>query len=108
MKNKEQQAFIHSKMEAVQSHKEVTTKIEEVKLESKRYLTKRNLEFCAHTRSKKLKEERDERQTQAAINIQQSSYTKSTMTHEDKMSEILLLAKESNEGSAANMFYCEL
>lgn len=90
MKNDKQQAFIHSKMEAIQSHQEATTKIEEVKLEAKWNFTKRNSEFCVQTRLKKLKEERDERLAQAAINIQQSCYTKLTMTHEDRMSEILL------------------
>ncbi len=81
---------------------EATTKIEEVKLEAKWNFTKRNSEFCVQTRLKKLKEERDERLTQAAINIHQSSYTKLRMTHEDIMSEIFLLTKESNEGSTTS------
>ncbi len=41
MKNDKQQAFTHSKMEAIQSHQEATTKIEEVKLESERNLYKK-------------------------------------------------------------------
>jgi hypothetical protein len=79
MKNKEQQAFIHSKKESIQSHNEVTKKIEEIKMESKRNFTKRNLEFCAQTRNKKLKVERDERRAQAAIAIEQTSYAKLTI-----------------------------
>jgi hypothetical protein len=41
MKNDKQQAFTHSKMEAIQSHQEATTKIEEVQLESERNLYKK-------------------------------------------------------------------
>jgi hypothetical protein len=100
MKNKEQQAFIHSKMESIQSHKEVTKKVEEVKMESKRNFTKRNLEFCAQTRTKKLKEERDERRAQAAIAIEQTSYAKLTTTHEERKSE-LLQSKQLHDGGGA-------
>jgi hypothetical protein len=102
MKNKEQQAFIHSKMESIQSHKEVTKKVEEIKMESKCNFTKRNLELCAQTRTKKLKVERDERRAQAAIAIEQTSYAKLTTTIEEGNSELLQSTQLHDDGGAQN------
>jgi hypothetical protein len=99
MKNKEQQALIHSKMEAVQSNEEVHQNVERIKVESKRNFKKRNFEICAETRAKKLKEERDERRAQAAISIQQTSYSKLISQHDETMAQALITADLNNGAS---------
>ena len=58
MKNKEQQAFVHSRMEAIQCNVQVSEIIEERKIEAKR---KMNTVHNAESRAKRLKEERDDR-----------------------------------------------
>jgi hypothetical protein len=51
MKDKEKQAFVHSKMEAILFNHEVNQKIELSKELAKRDFKKRNPELCATTRS---------------------------------------------------------
>jgi hypothetical protein len=53
MKNKGQQAHVHSKMEAIQNCNLVKGIIEESQLSSKRILKKCNIELCAHECAKK-------------------------------------------------------
>jgi hypothetical protein len=96
MKIKEQQAFIHFKMEAVQSNEEVHHKVEQIKVESKRNFKIKNLEICAEATAKRLKEERDERQTQAAISIQQTSYSKLISKHDETKAHALIMADLNN------------
>jgi hypothetical protein len=55
MKNKAQQAMVHSKMEAIQNCNLVKDTIEASQLLSKRVFKKRNIEVCAQERGKKLK-----------------------------------------------------
>ncbi len=96
MKNMEQQAFIHSKMEAIQSNEEVHQKVEQVKVKSRRNFKKRNLEFSAETRAKKLKEERDDKRAQAAISIQETSYSKLISKHDETKAQVLLMTGLNN------------
>ena len=88
MKNKEQQAFVHSRMEAIQCNVQVSEIIEERKIEAKR---KMNTVHNAESRAKRLKEERDDRRAQAAISIQQASYSKLITKHDETKAELLLL-----------------
>ncbi len=57
MKNKDKQASVHSKMEAIQFNAEVSDNIELSKKLAKRSFKKRNPELCAATRAVKLKKE---------------------------------------------------
>ncbi len=98
MKNKEQQAFVHSRMEAVESNVEVIAKIEERKVEAKRKIKSATLEG-AEIRAKRLKKERDDRWVQAAISIQQTSYAKLTSKHDETKAQLLLLTDFNNEAS---------
>jgi hypothetical protein len=59
MKDKEKQAFVHSKMEAILFNNEVNQKIKLLKELAKRNFKRRNPELFATTRSVKLKVERD-------------------------------------------------
>jgi hypothetical protein len=68
MKNKEQQAFVHSKMEAIQCNVHVSEIIKERNIEAKR---KMNTVHNAESRAKRLKEERDDRRDK-----QQALFTK--------------------------------
>ncbi len=45
---------------------------------------------------KKLKEERDERRAQAAISIQQTSYSKLISKHDETMAQALIMAELNN------------
>ena len=98
MKNKEQQAFVHSRMEAIESNVEVIAKIEERKVEAKRKIKSATLEG-AEIRAKRLKKERDDRRVQAAISIQQTSYAKLTSKHDETKAQLLLLTDFNNEAS---------
>ncbi len=68
MKNEDQQAFVPSRMESIQSNVAVVTKIEERNKD-----TKHKMKASADIRAKWLKEERNEGQEQAAIKIQQTT-----------------------------------
>jgi hypothetical protein len=89
MRNKDQQAFIHSKMESIVSNIEVHGKVKQVEKETKRIFQNRNAECCASSRAKKLKE-RDEKRNQTAEVIQKSEYGNLITTHKKAVAEKLL------------------
>ena len=90
MKNKDQQAFIHSKMESIVSNIEVNGKVKQVEKETKRIFKKRNAECCASFRAKKLKEEREEKRNQTAEVVHISGYGNLITTHKKAVAEKLL------------------
>jgi hypothetical protein len=92
MKNKDQQALVHSRLEAIASNVEVITNIEERKIAANRKIKSTTTE-SAENRAKRLKEERNERREQAGINIQETNYPKLTSKHEERKAELLLLTE---------------
>jgi hypothetical protein len=74
MKDKDRQAFVHSKMEAIQFNAAVTERIQEQKTIAARNFKKRNLELCASTRAVKMKKERDEKRTKTLIAVEQKPH----------------------------------
>ncbi len=59
MKDKSRQAFVQSKIEAIQNCNEIKSKLAASQEEAKRNFKKRNMELDAEQRKKKLKLERD-------------------------------------------------
>ena len=100
MRNKDQQAFIHSKMESIVSNIEVNGKVKQVEKETKRIFKKRNAECCACFRAKKLKEERDEKRNQTAEVVQKSEYGNLITTHKKAVAEKLLQQDQSSFSDA--------
>jgi len=72
MKNKEQQAYAHSRKEAIQCNVQVSDKTKEKKNEAKWKI--KNTADNAETRAKRLKEGRDDRQTSACSNLCSESF----------------------------------
>ena len=93
MKNKAQQAVVHSKMEAIQNCILVKDKIEASQLLSKRVFKKRNIELCAQERGKKMKKERDDSRTETLHLLESKPHAKLLTSHEISKAE--LLAKSS-------------
>jgi hypothetical protein len=91
-KIKNQQALVHSRLEAIASNVEVIANIKERKIAAKRKIKSTTTE-SAENRAKKLKEERNERREQAGINIQETNYPKLTRKHEERKTELLLLTE---------------
>ncbi len=59
MKNKHQQGFVHSKIEAIQNSQDIAAKLEASQLQAKRQFKRRNPELDYVVRNSKLKIERD-------------------------------------------------
>jgi hypothetical protein len=59
MKNKAQQAFVHSKIVAIQNSHDIAVKLEASQLQAKRQFKRRNPELDSELRSNRLKIERD-------------------------------------------------
>ena len=93
MKNKAQQAVVHSKMEAIQNCNLVKDRIEAFQLLSKRVFKKRNIELCAQERGKKMKKERDDSRTETLHLLESKPHAKLLTSHEISKAE--LLAKSS-------------
>jgi hypothetical protein len=89
MKNKGQQAHVHSKMEAIQNSTLVKAKIEASQLQSKRVFKKRNIEKCAHERSKRLKEDRDISRSQTMLSLEGKPHAPLITSHEASKAEML-------------------
>ena len=51
---------------------------------------------CAEMRAKKLKEERDDKRAQAAISIQETSYSKLISKHDETKAQVLLMTGLNN------------
>ncbi len=68
MKDKDKQALVHSKTEAIMFNSEVAECVEKSKQLAKRKFTNRNPEVCAATRSVRLKIERDSSQATTLTN----------------------------------------
>jgi hypothetical protein len=58
MKNKAQQAFVHSKIEAIQNSQDKVVKLEASRLQANQQFKRRNLELDSEQRSNRLKIER--------------------------------------------------
>ncbi len=99
MKNKDQQALVHSKMEAIVSNIKVKEKVSELKSASKRIFKKRNADCCAVLKAKKLKEEREEKRSLTAEIVTKSNYETLTTAHqkavEDKLMQDKISSKET-------------
>jgi hypothetical protein len=89
MKDKDKQALVHSKMEAIQFNAEVTDHIEQSKQLAKRSFKKRNPEICAATRAVKLKKERDESRVETLILLDQKPHAQLISIYDQKKAELL-------------------
>jgi hypothetical protein len=74
MKNKTQQAFVHSKIEAIQNSQDIAAKLEASQLQSKRQFKKRNLELNSVVRNTKLKIEKDNSRLEILKTVESKSY----------------------------------
>jgi len=95
MKNKGQQAHLHSKMEAIQNSNLVKEKIEASQVLSKRVFKKRNHESCAHVLSKRLKEERDISRAETMVFLEGKPHVEIISSHDNSKAE--MLANSTNE-----------
>ena len=89
MKDKDKQALVHSKMEAIQFNAEVTDHIEQSKQLAKRSFKKRNPEICAATRAVKLKKERDESRVETLILLDQKPHAQLISIYDKKKSRVV-------------------
>jgi len=89
MKNKGQQAFVHSKIEVIQNCASVKQKIEESKMAAKRVIIKRNLDQCAVARAKKAKLERDQERADTLASLDHHNHSQVQRAHELKTAELL-------------------
>jgi hypothetical protein len=90
MKDKDKQALVHSKMEAIQFNVEVTEKIELSKISSKRAFKKRKPELCAAARSQKLKMERDDIRNETLLLVDQKPHAQLISSYDQRKAEMLL------------------
>jgi hypothetical protein len=74
MKNKNQQAHVHSKMEAIQSSTSVKEQIQASQLLAKLLLKKCSLQLCAIERTKKLKKKRDGSRAETLLLVEQKPH----------------------------------
>lgn len=96
MKNKDQQALVHSEMEAIVSNIEVKEKIYQVKKETTHIFNERNAECFAVLKSKKLKEERDEKRSQTSEIVKKSYCDDLIDVHKKAVAGILKQDKTSS------------
>ena len=89
MKNKGQQAFVHSKIEVIQNCASVKQKIEESKMAAKHVIIKRNLDQCAVARAKKAKLERDQERADTLASLDHHNHSQVQRAHELKTAELL-------------------
>jgi hypothetical protein len=89
MKDKDKQALVHSKMEAIQFNAEVSENIELSKQLAKRSFKKLNPELCAATRAVKLKKERDESRDETLLLVEQKPHTQFITMYDRKKAELL-------------------
>jgi hypothetical protein len=90
MKDKDKQALVHSKMEAIQFNVEVTEKIEQCKMSSICDFKKRNPELCAVSRAVKLKKEREDFQAETLLLLEQKPHAQLISAYDQKKAEMLL------------------
>jgi hypothetical protein len=95
MKNKGQQAHVHSKMEAIQNCNLVKEKIEASQTLSKRVFKKRNIELCAYERSIRLKKERDDSRAETQRYVSEKPHAPMVTSHERSKKQ--MLANSINE-----------
>lgn len=89
MKDKDRQAFVHSKMEAIQFNAAVTETIQGRKEKAARNFKKRNMELCASTRAAKMKKERDEKRTETLIAVEEKPHDQLITLYEKEKAEML-------------------
>jgi len=89
MKNKGQQAHVHSKMEAIQNCSLVREKIEQSQKASKRVFKKRNLSICAVERGVRQKKERDESRAETQRYLEEKPHEPLISAHNKKKAEML-------------------
>jgi hypothetical protein len=75
MKNKTQQAFVHSKIEAIQNSQDIAAKLEASQLQAKRQYKKRNPELDSVLRNTKLKIERDNSRLDTLKTVESKPYS---------------------------------
>jgi hypothetical protein len=89
MKNKGQQAYVHSKIEVIQNCAMVKDKIEESRAAAKRVTKNRNPEVCALTRAKKAKVERDQGRAETLASLEVNNHSEITRLHDERKAELL-------------------
>ena len=89
MKDKDKQALVHSKMEAIMFNSEVVECVERSKQLAKRKFTNRNPEVCAATRSVRLKIERDSSRAATLSNLEEKPHIQLVTAYDQKKAELL-------------------
>jgi len=89
MKNKGQQAFVHSKIEVIQNCAAVKQHIEDSKMAAKRVIINRNQDLCAVSRAKRAKLERDEERAQTLTSLQHHNHSQVVRSHDERKAEML-------------------
>jgi hypothetical protein len=89
MKNKNQQAFVHSKIEVVQNCALVQEKIAQSQAASKCVMKRRNPEACVITKGKRAKEERDKGRAETLASLDSHRLNEIKSFHDKKKSELL-------------------
>ncbi len=84
MKNKGQQAYVHSKIEVIQTCAMVKEKTEESQVDAKRVTENRNPEVCATTRAKKAKVERNQGRAETLAFPDINNHSEIIRLHEEK------------------------
>ena len=94
MKNKDQQAFVHSKIEAKHNNIEVRERVQDSKQSSKRQFKKRNMELDSTVRALRAKKERDDSRVNTLQFVQRKVHFTLQKRHDIDREEYL----QSKEG----------
>ena len=94
MKNKDQQAFVHSKIEAKHNNIEVRERVQDSKQSSKRQFKKRNMELDSTVRALRAKKERDDSRVNTLQFVQRKVHFTLQKRHDIDREEYL----QSREG----------
>jgi hypothetical protein len=104
MKNKEQQAFVHSKLEAKKNNIEVCERVEKSKTLSKRQFKKRNLELDSTVRAVRAKKERDDKRIETLQFVKQKLHVDLVKRHEIESKNICKVYKQGMIGCRPEVF----
>jgi hypothetical protein len=96
MKNKDQQAFVYSKIEAKHNNIKVREKVESSKQSAKRQFKKRNMELDSTVRAVKAKKERDDSRVKTLKFVQRKVHFNLQKRHEIEKQEYLQSEEESD------------
>jgi len=98
MKNKDQQAFVHSKREAIHNNVEVRKRVQSSLDASKRQFKKRNMELDSNVRATKAKKERDDSRIATLHDVLQKPHTITLQKRHDIDKDDYLQSTTGNAG----------